>query len=41
MLVVMVSSWAIRAWTWRWVAAGLIREWVLVSATMRSTVIVG
>jgi hypothetical protein len=26
LLVVIVSSWAVRAWIWRWVAAGLIRD---------------
>ena len=41
MVVVIVNSWAVRAWIWRWVAAGLIREEVRVSATMRSTVAAG
>ena len=41
LLVVMVKSWVVNAWIWRWVAAGLISEYVRVSATMRSTAVVG
>ena len=40
LLVVSVSSCPVRAWIRRWTAAGLIRQYVRVSATMSSTVVV-
>lgn len=32
--VVMVSSWEVRAWIWRWTAAGLMSSYCLVRAVL-------